>query len=151
MLDTILDRRPVRMEALRQGIDTSEEYKDMVGKYKNSVLFGVFLEKVIRPGIRLEEKELKAYYEEHITDFSSPEMMRIKSLVFSKKDRAEEAIRKLEAGTDFSWLGANAEGIVDDKEEELLKFEGNIVVVDALPPDLQKVVSGAKSGGFQAL
>ncbi|MHB1011471.1 MAG: peptidylprolyl isomerase [Desulfobacteria bacterium] len=149
VLDSILDRRAVRSEALRQGIDKSEAYKDMVGDYRNSVLFGVFIQKVIRPGIRLEEGDLKAYYEKHIAEFSSPEMMRINSLIFSKKDLAEEAIQKLQRGTDFSWLGANAEGVVDDKAEEFIKFDGNLVVLDALPVDLQKIVSGAKPGDFR--
>jgi len=149
VLDSILDRRAVRSEALRQGIDKSEAYKEMVGDYRNSVLFGVFIQKVIRPGIRLEEGDLTAYYEKHIAEYSSPEMMRINSLIFSKKDLAEEAIQKLRGGTDFSWLGANAEGLVAGKAEELLKFEGNLLAVDALPGDLQKVVSGAKPGEFR--
>jgi hypothetical protein len=76
-------------------------------------------------------------------------MMRINSLIFSKKGLAEEAIQKLRGGTDFSWLGANAEGLVADEAEELLKFEGNLLAVDALPADLQMVVSGAKPGDFR--
>lgn len=149
VLEGILDRRAVRMEALRQRIESSEAYKEMVGDYQNSLLFGVFLEKVIRPGIRLEEKEIKEYYEKHIAEFSSPEMMRIDGLIFQKKELAEEAVRKLKGGTDFSWLRANAEGVVDDKAEEFLKFDGNLLAVDALPEDLQKTVSGAKPGEFR--
>ena len=149
VLENILDRRAVQMEALRQGIEKSEAYKEMVAEYKNSILFGVFLEKVIRPGIHLEEKEIKEYYEKHIAEFSSPEKMRIDGLIFSKKELAGEAIRKLQEGTDFSWLRANAEGIVEDKAEELPKFDGNLVVVGALDADLQKVVSGAKPGDFR--
>jgi parvulin-like peptidyl-prolyl isomerase len=149
VLDSILDRRTVRSEALRQGVDKSEEYKEMVGDYRNSVLFGVFIQKVLRPGIRLEEGDLKGYYEKHIVEFSSPEMMRIDSLIFSRKELAEEAIQKLRGGTDFSWLGANAEGLVADKAEELLKFEGNLLAVDALPADLRMVVSGANPGDFR--
>lgn len=149
VLESILDRRAVQMEAFRQGIEKSEAYKEMVGEYKNSILFGVFMEKVIRPGIHLEEKEIKEYYEKHTAEFSSPEMMRINGLIFSKKELAEEALRKLQEGTDFSWLRANADGIVDDKAEELLKFDGNLVIVSALTPEFEKVVSGAKPGDIR--
>ena len=76
-------------------------------------------------------------------------MMRINGVIFSKKELAEEAVLKLKGGTDFSWLRANAEGIVDDKAEEFLKFDGNLVIVGALTEDLQKVVSGAKPGEFR--
>lgn len=146
ILDAILKKRVLRKEALRQGIDKSEPYNAMVREYEDSVLFEAFLQKVIRPGIRLEEKEMQAEYEKNLSEFSSPETMRIDGLVFARKDRAEEALRKLGEGTDFSWLGANAEGQVDRKTEDLLRFEGNLVVVASLPEDLQKVVSGAKSG-----
>jgi len=149
VLDSILDKRVVLNEALRNGIDNSEEFKDMVREYQNSALFGVFVQKVIRPGIRLEEEELKVYYKQHAAEFSSPEMMRINSLIFSKKVLAEEAIQKLRGGTDFSWLGANADGLVVDKTEELMKFEGNLLAVNSLPEDLQLVVSGAKPGDFR--
>lgn len=149
VLDSILDRRAVQIEALQQEIDKSEEYKAMVGDFRNSVIFGVFVQKVIRPGIRLKEEELKAYYEKHPSEFSSPEMMRIDGLIFSKKESAEEAVRKLKAGTDISWLRANDENVVDDKAEELTKFDGNIVAVSNLDDDLQKVVSGARSGDFR--
>ena len=149
VLDTILDKRVVRKEALRQGIDKTEAYKNMVREFENSILFGMFVQKVIRPGIRLEERELKSYYDKNIAEFSSPGMMRINNLVFSNKVLAEDAIHKLESGTDFSWLGANAEGLVKDKAEELLQFNGNLLAVDTLPTDVRKAVSGAKPGDFR--
>jgi parvulin-like peptidyl-prolyl isomerase len=149
VFESILDRRAVQMEAHRQGIEKTEAYAGMVEDYKNSILFGEFVEKVIRPGIRLAEKELQEYYEKHIAEFSSPEMMKIDGLIFSKKEQAEGAIRKLREGTDFSWIRANAEGIVDNKAEELPNFDGNLVVVRGMEADFQKAVSGAKPGDFR--
>lgn len=149
VLEGMLKSRVLRKEAIRQGIDKSEPFKNTVSEYENSVLFGVFLQKVIRPQIRLEEKEVQAYYERNIADFSSPEMMRIDSLVFSRKDLAEEAFRKLREGTAFLWLRANAEGQVDKNAGEPLRFEGNLVVVEGLPEEVRKDVSGAESGTYR--
>lgn len=149
VLDSVLNKRVVRKEALRLGIDKSEEYRAMVTEHENSVLFGVFVQKVIRPGIRFEEKELRAYYEKHVAEFSSPGMARIDSLVFSRKARAKEALHKLNEGADFSWVAANADGQVDKNSEDVLRFEGSLVAVNSLPKDVQDVVAGASAGEFR--
>ncbi len=149
VLNTVLNKRVIRKEAIRLGVDKSEIFRNMVKEYENSVVFGAFLEKVIRPGIRLEEKELKAYYDKNIAEFSSPEMMRIDSLVFSLKARAKEAMHKLNEGADFSWVGANAEGQVDKNSAELLQFDGKLVAVNSLPKDVQDVVTGASPGDLR--
>ncbi len=55
---------------------------------------------------------------------ASPRLMRIKSLVFRKRSDAVAAIDKLKKGTDFNWLGSNAEGQVDPNAAGILKFDG---------------------------
>jgi hypothetical protein len=149
VFETILKKRVIRKKALRQGIDKTATYMDMVREYENSVLFGVFMEKVIRPGIRLEEKDLKAYYDTNPAEFSFPERMRIDSIVFSQKDRAEEAMRKLKEGTEFSWLVANAGGQVDKNSGGLLQFEGNLIPVLSLPEGAREAISGGEAGEYR--
>ncbi len=146
VLETFLNRRVVAKEALRLGIDKTETYRGMVKDYENSVLFGVFLQKVIRPEIRLDDKELRAYYDRHLAEFSTPGMMRIDGLVFSRKARAKEAMHKLKEGAEFSWVAANADGQVDGNSEDVLRFDGKPVAVTSLPKDVQDVVTGASAG-----
>ena len=149
VFDTILRRRVVRKEALRRGVEDTATYRDMVGEYENTVLFGVFMQKVIRPGLRLEEKEVKEYYEKHPDEFSYPERVRIDAIVFSQRSRAEETVRKLKEGTDFSWLAANAEGQVDENSPGLLQLEGNLVPVTSLSDGVRDAVSGADAGEYR--
>lgn len=149
VFEVVLNKRVVHKEALRRGIDKTATYMDMVREYENSVLFGVFMQKVIQPGIRLEEKDIKAYYEKNPAEFSSPEKVGIESLVFSQRGRAEETMQKLKEGTDFSWLVANAEGQEDKNSEGLLKFEGNLLSSHTLPESVRKAISGAKPGEYR--
>jgi hypothetical protein len=76
-------------------------------------------------------------------------MIRIKSLVFRNRDDAVAAIKKLKAGTDFNWLGSNADGQVDKNEKGRLNFEGKLLTRKGLPPDVQKAVANAKPGDFK--
>jgi len=151
ILEEMLEKRILRKEALRLGIDKTEGYKNQVKEYENSLIFGAFVQKAVVPDVKLNEEEVKAYYDQHTKEYSYPEMMKIRSLAFSKREDAEKAIVNLRQGTDFQWLGANAEGQVDKNTKGVLNFEGNLLTTKNLPENIQKAVSGAKSGDFRLL
>jgi hypothetical protein len=107
------------------------------------------VQKAVVPDVKLNDEELKAHYDQHIKEYSYPEMMKIRSLVFLKRDDAEKAIVNLRQGADFQWLEANAEGQVDKNTKGVLNFEGNFLTTKNLPENVQKAISGAKSGDFR--
>jgi hypothetical protein len=149
VLEGIVEERILLQEALKQGIDTSDEYKNKIKEYEISVVFGAFINKVIVPDIKLDQKELKAHYQENMEKYTFPEMMRIKELVFESKNDAVSAVEKLRKGTDFNWLSSNAEGQVDKNTGGLLRFKGELLTVSSLPGGVQKSVSGANPGDFR--
>lgn len=149
VLEDLLQKRVLAKEALKQGIDQTEEYKSRVKEYENSVIFGTFVQKVITPNIKLDIQELKTFYRENSDAYSSPQMVRIKSIVFGRRDDAVAAIKKLKRGTDFNWLVTNADGQVDSNTKNLLKFDGRLLTLSGLPADVQKIISGTESGDFK--
>ena len=149
ILEDMLQRRIFLKEALRLDIDKTEEYVSRVKEYEYSVIFGVFIKKVVTPDIKLDIQELKTYYTENAEEFTSPQMMRIKSLVFRKRDDAVAAIDKLKKGTDFNWLSSNADGQVDENAKGLINFGGKLLTLKGLPADVQKALSRAKPGDFK--
>ncbi len=151
ILDDMLQKRILRKEALRLGLDKADRYKNKLEENENSLLFGAFVAKAVAPDVKLKEEELKTYYDRHIKEYTYPEMMKIRSLAFSKREDAEKAIISLKQGTDFQWLKANAEGQVDQNTKGALNFEGNLLTTKDLPGNVQKVVSGAKSGDVRLL
>jgi parvulin-like peptidyl-prolyl isomerase len=149
-LEEMLYKRVFRKEALRLGIDKTEVFKNKVRDYENSVIFGAFIQKAIVPDIKLKEEDLKAYYDDHIKEYTFPAMMKINSLVFAKREFAEKAVEKLRKGTDFQWLMENAEGQVDkSNSKDVLNFEGKFLTTKDLPEGVLKSVSGAKPGDFR--
>jgi parvulin-like peptidyl-prolyl isomerase len=149
VLEEILYKRVLRKEALRLGIDKTDAYKNKVKEYENSVIFGAFVQKAIVPDVRVTEEESKAYYSKHIGEYTSPEMMKIRSLAFVKRNDAERAIEKLRNGTELQWLMENAEGQVDKNTPDLLTFDRKSLTVRDLPEGVRKVLSGAKPGDFR--
>jgi len=150
VLDELLYKRVFRKEALRLGINKTEVYKNRVKEYENSVIFGAFIQKVVVPDIKLKEEELKTYYDDHIKEYTFPEMMKINSLVFAKRELAEKAVENLKKGTDFQWLAKNAEGQIDkSNSKDILNFEGKFLTTKDLPEGIRKSISGARPGDFR--
>jgi len=148
-LDEMLQKRVLRKEALRLGIDKTEDYKNKVKEYENSLIFGAFVQKVVAPDVKLKEDELKANYDEHIKEYTYPEMMKMVSLVFGKREDAERALVNLRKGADFRWVKENAEGQVDQNKKGILVFDGRLLTAKDLPGGVSKVVAGAKTGDFR--
>ena len=143
LYDEMLQKRALLKEALSQGIDRSPVYKSMFKENESSVLFDAFMKRVILPDIRVSAEEVKKYYDEHIDKYSSPEMMKINSIVFRNKYDAEAAMAKLKKGADFKWLSANTEGQVEKDAKGLLSFEGTVIITKGLDKDLLKALSNA--------
>lgn len=146
VLGELLHKRVFRKEALKKGIHKTEKYHDMVRSYEESMIFGAFVQRVVVPEVKLTLEEIQKYYDEHIDEYSFPEMLRINSLVFSTKENAEAAIEKLQKGADFKWLRETADGQVDKNTPGLLRLDGNVLTLKDLPDDMQKVLSGVNPG-----
>jgi hypothetical protein len=145
----MLEKRILRKEALRLGIDKTEEYRNKVKEYENSLIFGAFVQKAVAPDLKLKEQELKADYDEHIKEYTYPEMIRMVSLVFGKREDAERAIVNLRKGADFQWIKENAEGQIDQNTKGLTVFDGRLLTTKDLPEGMSKAVAGAKTGDFR--
>jgi hypothetical protein len=146
ILKEMLQKRVFRKEALRLGIDKTADYQYRLKEYEKSLLFGAFVQKALVPDVKIMEEDLKAFYKAHIQELTLPEMMRIKSLVFVKREDAEAVILKLRKGTDLQWLMSNADGQVDRVTKNLLDFDGKLLTTKDLPNEISKVVSGARTG-----
>lgn len=150
-LDEMIHKRVFQKEALRLGLDKTEGYRSKVKEHENSLIFGAFVKKAVAPDIQLKEEELKNYYNEHIQEYTYPEMMKISSLVFSKKEDAEKAMVNLRRGTEFQWLKSNAEGRVDRNAQGVYALDGTLLTTKDLPEEVRKAVTGAKSEDFRLL
>jgi hypothetical protein len=150
VLEEILNRRVTLKEAKRQKLDRTEFYKTKTKEYRDGILFGAFVQKVIAPDVKVDEEELKSYYQAHIGEYTFPEMVRINGLMFSDRKDAEETIEKLRKGADFQWLRANADGQVEaGKGKNLLEFGGQMLDVTTLPEEVLKAISGASPGDYR--
>ncbi|AAR35869.1 peptidyl-prolyl cis-trans isomerase [Geobacter sulfurreducens] len=149
LLFEILATRAIEKEGRDKGFDKKKEYLDKVTDYQESVIFGHFVEKVIRPDVKVTEDELKAYYEAHKSEYSYPIMVVLDGIAFNDQNAAQSAAEKLRQGMDFKWFKENAEGHVDAKAAGVLQFEDVPVTLKTLPEGLNKVITGAQTGEYR--
>jgi hypothetical protein len=147
MLEDILSRRVVLVEARRLKLDQTPGYRAELRDQRDGLLFGAFVTKVIDPSLKLEESEVKAYREQHLEEFSSPEMMRLDHLAFTTRPAADAATAKLRQGADIKWMRANLDGqLAPDDARHLLGPSGTAVASATLPEEIRKALAGVKAG-----
>lgn len=148
-LDELESVRVFKKAALDKGLDKSEEYLKRIEDHMTSVLFGAFIEKVIKPDVTFTVAEVKDYYEKHLSDYVGPETLQIAGIAFTKKDDAQKAIDKLREGVDFAWLKNNADGQVAKNARGLLQFNEESLTLQSMPEPMQKVVKDARKGDYR--
>jgi len=146
VLDGLLHRKVFRKEALRLKLDKTDAYRGKVKEYESAALFEAFLRKAIVPDVRLKPEEVRTYYDDHRSEYTSPEMMRIKSLVFADRTSAEAAVESLQKGADFQWVASHADAQVSPNTTGVLSFDGKPIMTTELPDGVRKAVAGARSG-----
>jgi parvulin-like peptidyl-prolyl isomerase len=150
ILNEMVLTRVLGKEALRKKIDRTPEYKTRFGEYRDEVLFGTFVQKVIYPGIKADDATDRKYYEEHGKNFVSPESMRIDDLAFGKREDAVDALEKLRGRAEFKWVKANAPGQIEGKSRQGVEpFGGQLHVVQNLPDGVPEAISGAGPENFR--
>ncbi len=146
ILESMLHRRVFRKEALRLKLDKTDSYRDALKEYEESLLFDAVLRKAVAPDIRLTEDDVKAYYEAHRAEYTTPEMIRMRSLVFVDKATAEATRDLLRTGADFQWVASRTEGQLDPNTKGVMAFDNRPIMTSELPEGLQKAIAGAKGG-----
>ena len=147
ILTDTLFRMAGTMVAKNMKLDQTQDYHMKVAEFERKTLFDNFLQRVVVPDVKLTGDDVKQYYDEHPDQYSTPAMLKVKSLPFYKEKDALAAQKKLQSGSDFKWVSANSAGLVDVENKDLLTFDNNILSVTALPENLQKDASNFRTDG----
>lgn len=150
VFEELTTERVVQLEAERLGLDENPRFEAAQSEYEEGILFGLFIQKVIDPSVEVTPDEIEAFYENHVADYTSPEMVRLESLTFDDPATAQRALEHLNSGADINWMRANAEGQVDPESSPVhLRFDARLVTVTSLSESVRKAIAGAETGNFR--
>jgi len=145
-LSNMMFRYTSEREARLLGLDQTEDFRRKVEEFERAVIFNDFMNRILLPEVKITEEEVRAYYDEHIEEYSSPAMLRMKSLVFKDREDAESSLDKLRKGADFNWVSANAANLVAPDTEGVLPLDRNLLSLTAMPEDLHELAEDVKKG-----
>ena len=147
LLDRILMERATDLEAKRLKIERAGDFREDLREQADGLLFGAFLTKVINAEIRMDEAELRSHYDGRLAEYSSPGMMRIEGLAFTRREDAGAALDRLRRGADLKWMRANAGGQASrESYETFFEFTGGLLVTATLPDGFREALAGAAAG-----
>lgn len=147
-LEMLLGRRLHLKEAKGLGIEESDEYLQIYREYTDSILFGIFVQRVVAPEIQVMESETRARYDADIAQYTVPAMYRLDALTFGSAKGAQRALDQLQKGSDLGWVRANAEDQIP-AEKCSLKIGNVPFTLKGMPPALAEALRGAKQGDLR--
>ena len=74
---------------------------DLKKNRREQILSQKMIEKVVK-GEKVDDAEVKEYYDKNTAEFKDPEKAKIKWIVFAEENKANEIHKKLEGGADFA-------------------------------------------------
>ncbi len=103
-VDSLIVRELLLREALRRGIERRPEVRDRIEQARKSILLESLLKDVSEKAAAVSDNAVRAYYAKNKAKFATEERVRVRHIVFAKKDVAEIIARKAKKGTPFKQL-----------------------------------------------
>ncbi|MGU4650769.1 peptidylprolyl isomerase, partial [Escherichia coli] len=77
----------------------------------------VQIEKIFETEIKVSDEEIKKYYDENKERYSTPEQVKASHILVKTKEEADNILRQLKEGSDFSKLAKEKSGDPGTKEQ----------------------------------
>jgi peptidyl-prolyl cis-trans isomerase C len=103
-IQALAEEEVIVREALKRGLDDTEEFQDEMRQRERDMLVRLFYEKVIQAEAAPPDSEVVAYYQDHIKDYSTPEHALARHILVDSRKLALELRSRLESGADFGEL-----------------------------------------------
>jgi parvulin-like peptidyl-prolyl isomerase len=146
--ERLVGSRLFAREAAARNLDQRPEHRREVEAYERALAFSLFMEKVVKPEVKVTEDDAMRHYEQHKADFTAPEMFKLDGIAFASPREAQAALEKLKGGTDFSWLRSTAPNQLAP-ERRSLQFDGSTVSASTLPRELAQALTNASTGAYR--
>ncbi|MCK5160742.1 MAG: peptidylprolyl isomerase, partial [Candidatus Aureabacteria bacterium] len=100
--------------AVKEGFDKRPEMIEKLEEIKEAMIAQMFVEEKTLADVKITDKEVKKYYDEHEEEFSSPAQVRVSHILIKfdedvteeqkkeDKKKAQKALSRVKSGEDFS-------------------------------------------------
>ena len=111
-LNILIREKLLLIEAKKAGLHNEENYKKAVDRFKtkwqhelrdyqDSLLVEMYLGRLRSTAISVTDADVRAYYDQHATDYTHPVEIQASHILVSTPDKAEQALARVKAGEPF--------------------------------------------------
>lgn len=100
-LERMITKRLLLREAKKEGIEKEKEFQERLSELREQLLIEMLLKKKITTDFRIDDAELKKYYEAHKEEFKRPPEINTRHILLKTEEEARQIQEKLMKGEDF--------------------------------------------------
>src|SRR3990167_528981 len=141
VIDSIINQRLLDREADRRNYEKNEDFRYSLLITKEAVLNRFFKNKIIAAAIKVDDEEIRRYYDDNKKLFKEPEKIRMSTIKIKEKEKAERIIGELKKGADFDITASDMSNSDVSKGEDT-----GWLYVNMLPPDIKDGLNKMKVG-----
>lgn len=97
----LIETRVFYAQAMKEAMNNSPDFLAELAREKQRLLANYYVEKRLRPMVKISPSEAKSYYEKHKFEFRGKERVKVEEIRFLGKKDAEEAKARLKKGEAF--------------------------------------------------
>ena len=100
-LGEVIKKEILYQEALKEGLDKDPEFIRKIEDAKKMALISDLLEKEIMSKVRVTDKEVRDYYDQHQNEFTTTSRIRASHILVKTEAEAEKVLERLKRGEKF--------------------------------------------------
>ena len=97
ILEQLINKELIFMDAKKNLLEMDAEYKAELEKLKKELLSNFYVEKFLRD-VKVEDEDIKKYFEEHKEEFVSQETVSASHILVETEEKAKDILSKIESG-----------------------------------------------------
>jgi len=141
VIDSLINQRLLDREVDRRNYEKNEDFSYSLLIAKEAVLNRLFKNKIIAAAIKVDDEEIRRYYDDNKKLFKEPEKIRMSTIKIKEKEKAERIIGELKKGADFDITASDMSNSDVSKGEDT-----GWLYVNMLPPDIKDGLNKMKVG-----
>ena len=104
MIRNVLMGELLENDARKKGLHNNTEVVNKIRQEKDKALMQMFSQKGMPTDTTMTEKDIQAYYQDHIAMYTDPEKVRVREIQVDTEKEAQDILKQLRAGADFPKL-----------------------------------------------
>lgn len=95
LLDDMITEEVLYEEAMKRNLENDKYIQEVFSEAKKKILITRLLEEIAKKKMKIDQDQIKKYYDEHIADFTIPEKVNVSHILVIDEQKAQGILSQL--------------------------------------------------------